>query len=68
MIIFDTDVLSIVQRATALYERLAEQLDAADEEVVVTIVSFEEQMPIGLFGVAGTGPLFHAGRPRGLPR
>ena len=43
MIILDTDVLCIVQRGgSPEYERLAERLDAADEEVPVTIVSFED--------------------------
>ena len=46
MIILDTDVLSIVQRGRSPeFERLALRLDSADEEeIVVTIVSFEEQM------------------------
>jgi len=45
VIVLDTDALSLVQRAQgAAYDRLAQRLDAADDEVVVTIVSFEEQM------------------------
>ncbi len=45
MIVLDTDVLSIVQRADGpAYDRLAQRLDAADDEVAVSIVSFEEQM------------------------
>ena len=45
MIILDTDVLSVVQRGDSPeYERLAERLDTADEEVAVTIISVEEQM------------------------
>ena len=45
MIILDTDVLSVVQRGDSPeYERLAERLDTADEEVAVTIISIEEQM------------------------
>lgn len=45
MIILDTDVLSLVQRADGPeYHHLVERLDAADEEVAITIVSFEEQM------------------------
>jgi tRNA(fMet)-specific endonuclease VapC len=45
VIILDTDVLSVVQRGDSPeYERLAKRLDAADEEVAVTIISIEEQM------------------------
>ena len=45
MIVLDTDVLSIVQRADGpAYDRLAQRLDAADDQVAVSIVSFEEQM------------------------
>jgi tRNA(fMet)-specific endonuclease VapC len=45
VIILDTDVLSIVQRADGPeYDNLVERLDSADEEVAVSIVSFEEQM------------------------
>lgn len=45
MIVLDTDTLSIVQRATGpAYGRLVSRLDAADDEVAVSIVSFEEQM------------------------
>ena len=45
MILLDTDILSIVQRAEGLaYEKVVERLDSANEEVAVTIVSFEEQM------------------------
>ena len=45
MIILDTDVLSIVQRAAGLeYDRLIRRLESADDEVAVSIVSFEEQM------------------------
>ncbi len=45
MIILDTDVLSIVQRAEGLeYERVLERLDASGDEVAVSIISFEEQM------------------------
>jgi len=45
VIVLDTDVLSIVQRADGpAYDRLAQRLDAADDEVAVSIVSFEEQM------------------------
>jgi tRNA(fMet)-specific endonuclease VapC len=44
VIVLDTDVLSIVQRARGeIYERLATRLDEAGG-VHVTIVSFEEQM------------------------
>jgi tRNA(fMet)-specific endonuclease VapC len=45
VIILDTDVLSIVQRADGPeYHSLVLRLDAADDEVTVSIVSFEEQM------------------------
>jgi predicted nucleic acid-binding protein len=45
VIILDTDVLSVVQRGDSPeYDRLAERLDTADEEVAVTIISIEEQM------------------------
>ena len=45
MIVLDTDVLSLVQRASGpAYDRLVRRLDAADDEVAVSIVSFEEQM------------------------
>ena len=45
MIILDTDVLSIVQRAQGPeYNNLVDRLDSADEEVAVSIVSLEEQM------------------------
>jgi len=45
VIILDTDVLSIVQRAAGLeYDRLIRRLESADDEVAVSIVSFEEQM------------------------
>jgi tRNA(fMet)-specific endonuclease VapC len=46
VIVLDTDVLSIVQRARGdIYERLATRLDAVGAGGVhVTIVSFEEQM------------------------
>lgn len=45
MIVLDTDVLSIVQRADGPeYDNLVDRLDSAGEEVAVSIVSFEEQM------------------------
>ena len=45
MIILDTDVLSFIQRAAGPeYDQLIERLDAAEDEVAVAIVSFEEQM------------------------
>jgi tRNA(fMet)-specific endonuclease VapC len=45
VIILDTDVLGIIQRADSrAYENLVRRLDAADEEVAVSIISFEEQM------------------------
>jgi tRNA(fMet)-specific endonuclease VapC len=45
VILLDTDLLSIIQRASGFeYECLARRLDSAHEEVVVSIISFEEQM------------------------
>ncbi len=45
MIILDTDVLPLVQRRAGVdYARLVERLDASNELVCVTIVSFEEQL------------------------
>jgi tRNA(fMet)-specific endonuclease VapC len=45
VIVLDTDVLSLVQRADGrAYDRLVDRLDAADDDVAVSIVSFEEQM------------------------
>jgi tRNA(fMet)-specific endonuclease VapC len=45
VIILDTDVLSIVQRAEGPeYEKLVRRLDSADDEVAVSIITFEEQM------------------------
>ncbi len=45
MIILDTDVLSMVQRAHGPgYENLVRRLDSASDEVAVSIVTFEEQM------------------------
>jgi len=45
VIILDTDVLSLIQRADGReFDNLVGRLDAADDEVAVTIVSFEEQM------------------------
>jgi tRNA(fMet)-specific endonuclease VapC len=45
VIILDTDILSLVQRSAGPdYEKLAWRLDSADDEVVVSLVSFEEQM------------------------
>jgi hypothetical protein len=58
VIILDTDVLSIVQRAEGpAYDRLAQRLDAADDDVAVSIISFEEQIS-GRFPVCAltTGP------------
>jgi predicted nucleic acid-binding protein len=41
VIVLDTDVLSIVQRAEGpAYDQLVRRLDAADDEVAVSIVSF----------------------------
>ena len=54
MIILDTDVLSIAQRGESSgYERLATRLDSADDDVGVTIISFEEQMRGWLAFIAG---------------
>jgi tRNA(fMet)-specific endonuclease VapC len=45
VILLDTDVLTTIQRGNSReFERLAERLDSSDEDVVVSIVSFEEQM------------------------
>jgi len=45
VIVLDTDVLSLIQRADGpAYDRLVQRLDAADDEVAVSIISFEEQM------------------------
>lgn len=53
MIILDTDILTLIQRAAGPeYERLADRLDASDDEVAVTIISFEEQMRGGLAFIA----------------
>ena len=56
MIVLDTDVLSIVQRATGpAYGQLVLRLDAADDEVAVSIISFEEQMRGWLAYIARAG-------------
>ena len=45
MIILDTDTLTIIQRAAGFeFERLVARLDESDDEIVVSIISFEEQM------------------------
>ncbi len=45
MVILDTDVLTIIQRRRGIeYTRLVRRLNQVEDEVVVTIVSFEEQM------------------------
>ncbi len=45
MLILDTDVLTIIQRRRGIeYTRLARRLNQVDDDVAVTIVSFEEQM------------------------
>lgn len=60
MIILDTDVLSIVQRAEGeQYNNLARRLDLVDEEVVVAIISFEEQMRGWLAFIARSRSLEH---------
>lgn len=60
MIILDTDLLTLVQRANSVeYQRLVQRLDAANDVVCVTIVSFEEQM---------RGWLSYSARARSLPQ
>ncbi len=45
MVILDTDVLTIIQRRRGIeYSRLVRRLNQVDDDVAVTIVSFEEQM------------------------
>ena len=45
MVVLDTDVLTLLQRQHgAEYARLAARIAACDDEIYVTIVSFEEQM------------------------
>lgn len=45
VLILDTDLLTVVQRGTGdQYETLVGRLDAADDLVCVTIISFEEQI------------------------
>jgi tRNA(fMet)-specific endonuclease VapC len=45
VIILDTDIVSIIQRGGSReYEALSGRLDSVDEEIVVTIITFEEQM------------------------
>jgi tRNA(fMet)-specific endonuclease VapC len=45
VIILDTDVLTIIQREqNPAYSKLVERLEATDEDVGVSIVTFEEQM------------------------
>jgi tRNA(fMet)-specific endonuclease VapC len=45
VLVLDSDILSIIQRASgAEYDRLAAKLDAADDDVYVTVISLEEQM------------------------
>jgi tRNA(fMet)-specific endonuclease VapC len=45
VILLDTDILSLVQRADGpAYASLVLRLDASEDEVTVSIVSFEEQM------------------------
>ena len=45
VLILDTNLLTIVQRASGdEYETLVRRLNAADDLVCVTIISFEEQM------------------------
>jgi tRNA(fMet)-specific endonuclease VapC len=44
MVVLDTDVLTLVQRQHGeRYTRLAARIAASEEEIYVTIVSFEEQ-------------------------
>jgi tRNA(fMet)-specific endonuclease VapC len=45
MVVLDTDILTLLQRGQgAEYARLAARIAASNDEVYVTIVSFEEQM------------------------
>lgn len=45
MVVLDSDILTIIQRADSeQYERLVARLDAEDEDVHTTIITFEEQM------------------------
>ncbi len=45
MVVLDTDVLSLLQRRQGdAFTRLAARIAASNEEIYVTIVSFEEQM------------------------
>jgi len=45
VIILDTDLLTVIQRVERpAYEKLARRLDSADQNVAVSIISFEEQM------------------------
>jgi len=54
VIILDTDVLSVIQRAAGPeFDQLIDRLDAAQDEVAVAIVSFEEQMRGWLAYIAG---------------
>ena len=59
MLVLDTDVLTIVQRASGEeYDRLVARLDAAPSQpVYVTIVSFEEQMRGWLASIAAAKSL-----------
>jgi tRNA(fMet)-specific endonuclease VapC len=60
VIILDTDLLSIVQRAEGQpYEDLVRRLDSADDDVAVTIISFEEQMRGWLAFIARSASLDH---------
>jgi tRNA(fMet)-specific endonuclease VapC len=44
VLILDSDVLTIIQHGKgAVFEKLVQRLDAADEDVAVTVVSLEEQ-------------------------
>lgn len=55
MLILDTDVLTIIQRKRGIeFGRLVRRLDLVDDDVAVTIVSFEEQMRGWLTYVART--------------
>jgi tRNA(fMet)-specific endonuclease VapC len=55
VIVLDTDTLGIVQRANGhAYERLAKRLFDVDDDVCVSIVTFEEQMRGWLAFIAKT--------------
>jgi tRNA(fMet)-specific endonuclease VapC len=45
MVVLDTDVLSLLQQGQGTsYARLATRIASSNEDIYVTIISFEEQM------------------------